>query len=126
MLFKYQSSEFSSAFGSVELNVDDEEIEDGFSCRPEHFRNFRPQVSSATKKEKKSFKVLHVLLFSFASILFQTISRLVTHFIHLNCNCVENGWHLFKVCSFFSFSLLIVIFSILLIQVYLEVLSSLI
>ena len=33
-----QSSEFSPTFGNGNLNADYEEVLDGFSCRPEHWR----------------------------------------------------------------------------------------
>ena len=86
-----QSLEFRSTFGSADLNVDYKEVEDGFSCRLEHWETTNFVVIIIFKKEEKllnsfkfAFALFQVRQICFNSILFcnkffVTITGLVMH-----------------------------------------------
>ena len=50
-----QFFEFKPTFGSADLNPDYEEVEDGFSCRPEHWKTSKFVGNIVFIKEEKCF-----------------------------------------------------------------------
>ena len=64
---------------------------------------FLKKTSQWVANEKK--KLIFLLHKHFGYQFRMTISRLVTHCVHLNCDFVENYKHLFKFYSLFSISI---------------------
>lgn len=88
----------------VNLNANFDEVQNAFSCQPEHWKitDFIDRVILI--KEEKLFDSFKFTCFQFCFNAFfnccLTTSRLVTQYTRLNRNYAENYKDLFKFCSF--------------------------